>query len=132
MYVFSACIFILYSHYTAMDLRKRLWISQRIKELGKKKKDLAKVLGLPHTRVSDIISGNRSLKITEIENFADYMHMTINEVLDRFNSREINVMPNYDGLVTDEKAVIMLYRGLSEPGKQRFQQLAKDVETDEA
>jgi len=114
-----------------MTLKKRSWISDRIRQLGKKKKDLAEVLGLPHTRISDIISGNRALKVTEVESFADFMDMGIEEVLSCFASTKSNIKPSYDNTIIDEKQVIELYRGLSEPGKQKFQKLAEEMKKDE-
>lgn len=113
-----------------MSNLKRIWISQRIAELGKKKKDLAEALGLPHTRISDIINGNRSLKITEIGNFADFMQMSYTEVLNRFSMKKENIDINYDSLIPDEKELIESYRGLSESGKQKFQQMFEVVKED--
>lgn len=114
-----------------MTIKKRIWISDRIRQLGKKKKDLAEVLGLPHTRISDIISGNRALKVTEVEPFSDFMDMQIEEVLSCFASNKTNLKPSYDVASNDEKQVIEFYRGLSEPGKQKFQQLAKDIKNED-
>ncbi|MCC3859708.1 helix-turn-helix domain-containing protein [Pseudemcibacter aquimaris] len=118
-------------HYKYMSDLKRLWISRRIAELGKKKKDLAEALGLPHTRISDIINGNRSLKITEIGNFAEFMQMSYTEVLSRFSKKEPNYDISYDSLIPDEKDLIESYRGLSESGKQKFQQMFDDAKDDE-
>lgn len=114
-----------------MNLRKRLWISERIKELGKKKKDLAKALGLPHTRISDMISGTRALKITEIEAFSAYMEMSIDEVLIRFSGNDWQAAPHYDGLGHDERDVIKLYRELSGPAKQKFHALAQGIKKED-
>lgn len=110
-----------------MSDKKRIWISRRIVELGKKKKDLAEALGLPHTRISDIINGNRSLKITEISSFADFMDMSCSEVLSRFSMKEKEINISYDALIRDEKEIIESYRGLSEAGKQKFQEFIEDV-----
>lgn len=111
-------------------MKKRSWISDRIRELGKKKKDLAEVLGLPHTRISDIISGNRALKVTEVEPFASFMDMGIEEVLSCFASNKSNLKPSYSRALNDEKLVIEIYRGLSEPGKQKFRRLAEEIKND--
>ena len=94
------------------EYKKRIWVSDRIKELGKKKKDLAETLGLPHTRISDIISGNRALKLTETKRFADFMEMSFEEVLSRISMKDTGVEPFYDGLVSDERNMVALYRGL--------------------
>ena len=115
-----------------MSLKKRSWISDRIRELGKKKKDLAEVLGLPHTRISDIISGNRALKVTEVEPFANFMDMRIEEILSCFSSNKSNLKPSYDGSLSGEKQVIEFYRRLSEPGKQKFLKLAEEMQNDDS
>lgn len=110
-----------------MSMKKRIWVSDRVKELGKKKKDLAETLGLPHTRISDIISGTRALKVTEVKPFADFMNMSFEEVLNRFSMKDADVEPSYDGLIGDERDMVDLYRGLSESGKQKFQLLADEM-----
>ena len=114
-----------------MNNSRRLWISERIKELGKKKKDLAETLGLPHTRVSDIVGGTRALKLTEVHAFAEFMNMSYTEVLNRFSMKGTakgdGVGSVYDGLINEEKEVIELYRGLSESGKQKFQEYVTNV-----
>ncbi|MEZ5756699.1 MAG: helix-turn-helix transcriptional regulator [Emcibacteraceae bacterium] len=120
-----------------MTGKKRNWISERIKLLGKKKKDLAEILGLPHTRISDMISGTRALKITEIVKFADFMEMSVSEVLSGFNSsqsrpnEEVRGSSQYQLLEKDENDVLALYRGLSEPEKQKFQHLVSTVKNEE-
>ncbi|HRW30485.1 MAG TPA: helix-turn-helix domain-containing protein [Emcibacteraceae bacterium] len=120
-----------------MTGKKRIWISERIKLLGKKKKDLADTLGLPHTRISEMISGTRALKITEIVNFADLMEMSVSEVLSGFNNSHLRPEENESGsrnyqlLENDEKDVLTLYRELSEPEKQKFQHLVSTVKNDD-
>ena len=115
-----------------MSSKKRIWVSNRVKELGKKKKDLAETLGLPHTRISDIISGNRALKLTEVKGFADFMEMSFEEVLNRFSMKDSGVEPSYEGLVSVERDMVALYRGLSESGKQKFQLLADEMKKAES
>jgi transcriptional regulator with XRE-family HTH domain len=62
----------------------RNWIKDRLKELGYLQQELADVLCLPHTRITDIVYGRRSVKITELRRFADFLEMSIEEVLTRF------------------------------------------------
>ncbi len=113
-----------------MSNLKRGWISDRLGELGKKKKGLAEALGLPHTRISDILIGTRALKVTEVKPFADFMNISTEEVLARFSGDEPNNWPSYETLVNDEKDVIETYRGLSESGKQKFQAYVDDIKED--
>ena len=114
-----------------MTVMRRNWISDRIKFLGKKKKDLAEALGLPHTRISDIIAGTRALKVTEVKAFADFMEMAFEDVIKRFSNAEEDEWPSYDTLVSDEQNVIDAYRGLSESGKQKFQAFVDVVKDSE-
>lgn len=71
-------------------IKRRQWIEDCLKERGKKKKDLAEALGLPHTRIYDLLDCKRSLKITEIIPFAEFMHMSIENVVRRFNNLSVN------------------------------------------
>ncbi len=113
-----------------MGTLKRVWISDRIRELGKKKKDLAEALGLPHTRISDIVNGTRALKVTEVKPFADFMNMSFDDVLRRFSEDKSNDWPSYDTLGGDERNMVETYRGLSESGKQKFQEFLHEIEGD--
>lgn len=110
---------------------KRVWVSTRIAELGKKKKDLAEALGLPHTRISDIINGNRALKVTEVQPFADFMNMSYMDVINRFSMKNADLNFSYPDQNSDNYDVIEVYRGLSESGKQKFQQLAEEIKKTE-
>lgn len=69
---------------------RRQWIEDCLKERGKKKKDLAEALNLPHTRISDLINCRRSLKITEIIPFAKFMDMPVEDIVRRFNCLDVN------------------------------------------
>lgn len=113
-----------------MAVMKRIWVSDRIKQLGKKKKDLAQSLGLPHTRISDIISGLRALKVTEVKPFADFMEMPIDEVIKRFSNKQHEEWSDYVMLVSDEKKVLEAYRELSEAGKEEIKAFVNDMKQD--
>lgn len=62
----------------------REWIKDRLKDLKKTQVGLAKKLNLPHARISEMINGKRSLKLIEAPAFAEYMKMSIEEVMSRF------------------------------------------------
>jgi hypothetical protein len=55
------------------------------------------------------------------------MDMSYSEVLSKFSMKETEINISYDALIKDEKDIIESYRGLSESGKQKFQQFFKVV-----
>lgn len=63
---------------------KRDWIPKRLLEIEKTQQQLAECLDLPHSRISDIVYGRRSLKITEIRDFAEFMGLLEFEVITKF------------------------------------------------
>lgn len=64
------------------------WIEQRLKELeGRNKAGLAKALGLPAPRISDIIKGRRGINALESKRIADYLQMNIADVVDNLEGR---------------------------------------------
>lgn len=64
-----------------MHVMKREWIEKRLKALGKKKIELARQLGLPHTRVTEIIKGTRSILSKEIPGTAMLLEMSEADLL---------------------------------------------------
>lgn len=67
-----------------MHFMKRDWIKDRLSDLKKTQVGLAKALGVPHPRISEMIKGDRALKLTEAPHFAEYMAMSIEEVMSKF------------------------------------------------
>lgn len=67
-----------------MFFMKRDWIKERLSDLKKTQVGLAKALGLEHPRISEMIKGKRALKLTEAPHFAEYMKMSIEEVMSKF------------------------------------------------
>jgi SOS-response transcriptional repressor LexA len=59
------------------------WIKARLREIGKKQKDLAAAMSLPHTRVSEIISGKRAVRSHEAAILASFLGLSGDEVLQR-------------------------------------------------
>lgn len=59
-----------------MEKKLRPWIEKRIEELspaGKSKSGLAKVLGIAPPRITEIILGERGVKVAETKKMADYL-----------------------------------------------------------
>lgn len=61
----------------------RMWIKIRLKELNKTQKGLASALGLPHPRITELISEKRELATREVPAFAKYLEMSVMEVIER-------------------------------------------------
>jgi|GEM_PF-734965 len=57
------------------------WIELRLRELKKKKKELGIALGLPPSRISDIIKGNRRIQSQEISRLSAFLNMDATTVL---------------------------------------------------
>lgn len=51
------------------------WIADRLAELGKKKSELAQALGLPPTRISEILRGRRDVHLAELLPLARCLEM---------------------------------------------------------
>ena len=66
------------------------WISERLKALGKKKSELAEAIGLPASRVSEIISGRRTLKGQEIKSAARFLECSPEKLLEELYTGQGN------------------------------------------
>lgn len=60
----------------------RQWIKRRLKELKKTQAGLAEHLGLPGSRVSELISGVRTLQVGEVTKVAEYLEWPPTRVLE--------------------------------------------------
>ncbi len=56
------------------------WIKSRLRGVGKKQVDLARALGLPSPRITEIIKGERRVQIAEIEPMANLLQMDLPEL----------------------------------------------------
>jgi hypothetical protein len=54
---------------------EQIWIAERLAEIGRKKSELAQALGLPPTRISEILRGRRDLHVTEVLPLARFLDM---------------------------------------------------------
>lgn len=60
------------------------WIEARLKELpGKSKAGLARAMGLPFARISEMIKGTRKLRAEEVPAMAGYLGLAPDDVLNR-------------------------------------------------
>ena len=76
-------------------IKARQWIKDRLDATpSKSAKELAEKLGLDAARISEMISGIRNIKSSEIPVFAEYMDMTEKEVIDGFNLSRVPLPRN--------------------------------------
>lgn len=54
----------------------RKWIDKRLKELGETKSGLGRHLELPFARISEIISGKRDIKASEVIPISDFLRLS--------------------------------------------------------
>lgn len=59
----------------------RHWIEQRLIELNKSKADFARALGLPQSRVSELVSDRRTLKVEELPTVAKFLEISVGEIV---------------------------------------------------
>ncbi len=59
----------------------REWLAQRLAELGKKKSELARHLGIPAPRISEILNGKREIQSDELAPLASFLNWTIEQLI---------------------------------------------------
>ena len=59
----------------------RLWIADRLKDLNKQKQDLGLAIGLPASRITELLNGKRKFQIHEIVQLAIFLEMEMGIVL---------------------------------------------------
>lgn len=70
------------------------WIERRLEQLpGKSKSGLAKAVGLPPARVTDIIQGKRNVAVTEIPDMSLYLEMDVGQLLLALTGKQVSVAP---------------------------------------
>lgn len=108
----------------------------RIKELRKGKglsqADLAKILFVNQTAVSQWERGATMPSPTMLNTLADYFHVTTDFLLGRdvpaSSEKEQKEKPaENDGLADDERRLLMLFRQLNEEARDRLIDLADDM-----
>lgn len=75
------------------------WIKARLKEVGKKMKDLAEATGQPASRISEKISGKRDFQADEIPAIARQLDLPVSVVLARIPTSGAGVLPEDSMLV---------------------------------
>ena len=84
--IISQCLFtkivsafvVNYDYNVAME---RQWINHRLIEVGKSKAQLASALGLAPSRITEILNSKREIKVTEIPLLADFLELSVSEVM---------------------------------------------------
>ncbi len=81
---------------------KRLWIENRLKEIGKKKSRLGTDLGLPPSRISEIISGKRRIQTHEVAQLSIFLQIDVTTILRHIHREN----PNPSDLHTELMPVV--------------------------
>lgn len=84
------------------------WVKDRLKKIGKKQKDLAAVLDLPPSRLSEKIKGKIEFQTKEIPVLARELKMPVNVVFARITS--------LNGQAVSEDTVLLEVRGEAKAG----------------
>lgn len=69
------------------------WIKERLVELSKTQADLARHLGLPRSRINEMIKGEREIQTDEVGRVAAFLQLTESEVLRRSEGAKTVVTP---------------------------------------
>lgn len=72
---------------------RRHWLEHRLAEIGKRKSALATHLGLPSSRIAEIVRGDRTIKTSEVAPLAEFLEMPADQVLALDSGREIATSP---------------------------------------
>ena len=59
---------------------KRSWIERRLKHLGHTKGELASAMDLPPSRISEILSDKRALKVSELNQLALFLELPLCQI----------------------------------------------------
>jgi plasmid maintenance system antidote protein VapI len=62
-------------------MRRREWIAEHLKQIGKTQAGLASQLGISRPAVNEIISGKRKVQATEIDPMADFLELSTEQLL---------------------------------------------------
>lgn len=95
----------------------------KFKELRKKngydQKFIALTLGIRAPSVSDWETGKSYPTVENLMKLADLYHVTVDELLGRATGAEITAL-QAAGVSMDEKHILLLYRSLSDQGKEHI------------
>lgn len=66
-----------------MAAMQKQWFKERLRQLGKTQRGLAKHMGLDPSRVTEIFNGSRGVKIEEAVEMADYLETTLDHLVSK-------------------------------------------------
>ncbi|MBN2752618.1 MAG: helix-turn-helix transcriptional regulator [Rhodospirillaceae bacterium] len=103
------------------------WIAERLSDLGKKKAELAQAMGLPPTRISEILRGRRDVHISELLPLARFLDMDPMTVLLLCAPAPAHLLPPqphagppHAPLNTEEQTWLAAFRAMTEDERQRW------------
>lgn len=65
---------------------EKQWFQQRLRQLGKTQRGLAKHMGLDPSRITEILNESRSIKIEEAVEIADYLETPLDDLLSKLGA----------------------------------------------
>jgi phage repressor protein C with HTH and peptisase S24 domain len=65
---------------------QKQWFQNRLRQLGKTQRGLAKHMGLDPSRVTEIFNESRGIKIEEAVEMADYLETSLDDVVDKLGA----------------------------------------------
>jgi len=95
------------------------WIKQKLREKGKRQKDLAVALSVEPPRIGEMIAGKRQIKVSEAALIAEFFRMPVDETVAMILGDEVTV-PRRPASIKDT-----LKTGVVEFGKDEFASLPR-------
>ena len=65
---------------------EKQWIQQRLRQLGKTQRGLAQHMGLDPSRITEILNKNRSIKIEEAVEIAEYLETPLDDLMPKLGT----------------------------------------------
>ncbi|WP_422366362.1 helix-turn-helix domain-containing protein [Pelagibius sp.] len=65
---------------------QKKWIQQRLRQLGKTQRGLARHMGLDPSRITEILNESRSIKVEEAVEIADYLETPLDDLVSRLGA----------------------------------------------
>lgn len=65
---------------------EKKWFQQRLRQLGKTQRGLAKHMGLDPSRITEILNESRSIKIEEAVEIADYLETPLDDLVSKLGA----------------------------------------------
>lgn len=89
-----------------MSYEKYSFIKNRLNEIGKDQQDLARYLGLPNPRITEILKGERAIKASEVTPLAEFLKINRLHLLDYISGRTDDISLENDYSSSEKEKLI--------------------------